>query len=221
MNVLFDLDGTLTDPKDGIIRSVCFALEKMGVEPPLPDSLEWLIGPPLQGSLATLLGTEDARAPAECLKHYRERFSEVGLFENAVYDDIPTALETLRSTNFRLFVATSKPTIYSGRILEHFGLSPYFEGIFGSELDGTRADKTELICHLLASADLEREDTIMVGDRKHDMIGAKGNGLKSIGVTYGYGSKEELEEAGADWLASTPGVIVEVLLGLLAGESKG
>ena len=119
--LVVDLDGTLTDPKEGIIRSVCYAIEKMGMQPPAPESLEWMIGPPLQGGLAMILRTDDPEVSAECLRHYRERFSDTGLFENFVYPGVPDMLESLHGLGMKLYVATSKPALYAERILEHFG----------------------------------------------------------------------------------------------------
>jgi phosphoglycolate phosphatase len=209
LNVIFDLDGTLTDPKEGIIGSVCYALERMGVEPPDAASLEWIIGPPLQASLGRILKTDDLVRSAECLSHYRERFSDVGLFENKVYPGVPEMLDELKSAGARLFVATSKPTVYSLRILDHFNLSSYFEAIYGSELDGTRTDKGELLSHLVQREGLDAGETTMGGDREHDIIGAKKNALATIGVLYGYGSLGELQSAGADRIAATPRAVAE------------
>ncbi|MEM1199597.1 MAG: HAD family hydrolase [Pseudomonadota bacterium] len=199
--ICFDLDGTLTDPKEGIIGCIRYALERLGA--PQPDSdeeLTWCIGPPLLGSFEQLVGD---KAP-EALALYRERFGDVGLFENAVYPGIRNVLEALKGEDRRLFVATSKPTVYATRILEHFELNGFFEHIYGSELDGTRADKTELLAWVLSRSELDASATVMIGDRRHDVIGARNNGLDAIGVLYGYGSSEELSEAGARVLCEAP-----------------
>ncbi len=206
--VLFDLDGTLTDPKIGITRSIQHALASMGKVPPGEDELLWCIGPPLQDSFARLLDTEDPSILAAAVARYRDRFSTIGLFENDLYAGIPEMLSGLRARGFRTFVATSKPRVFAERILDHFGLSPLLDGTYGSELDGTRSDKGELLAHLLAAESLGPEDALMVGDREHDMTGASTCGIRSIGVTYGYGSEEELLGHGAAALAGTPAEVV-------------
>jgi phosphoglycolate phosphatase len=194
--ICFDLDGTLTDPKPGITNCIRYALERLGREPPPADDLTWCIGPPLLASFETLL--KDADLATQGLALYRERFGDVGLFENEVYPGIPDVLAACRNAGHRLLVATSKPTVYASRIIAHFGLSPYFEAVCGSELDGTRADKTELLRWLLKTHGVDAASATMIGDRKHDIIGARNNGLRTIGVAYGYGGRAELTEAGAD-----------------------
>ena len=214
--VLFDLDGTLTDPKPGITRSIQHALRALGLPAPSEDELEWCIGPPLQASFPRLLGSTEPALVARAIQHYRERFSTVGLFENALYDGVPEALRNLRAAGCRTYVATSKPRVFALRIVEHFGLSTLFDAVHGSELDGTRADKGELIAHLLDSEGLVADRTLMVGDREHDMIGGARNGLRCIGVTYGYGSADELTRHGAARLAGGPQEIVAVVGALFA-----
>jgi len=208
LNVLFDLDGTLTDPRDGIVRSVLYALERMGREREDGPDLDWLIGPPIQKSFPILLGTEDASEVARAVGFFRERFSEVGLFENAVYEGIPLALSSLDGP---LFVATSKPVVFAERVLRHFELDGFFAGVYGSELDGTRTAKADVIGHLLACEGLSAEECVMVGDREHDAIGARAHGMRCIGVLYGYGSREELLAAGVSGLCGSPGELVGVL----------
>lgn len=200
--IFFDLDGTLTDPKEGITRCIQHALETMGLPVPATDDLLWCIGPPLRASLARLLGGDD-RAD-EALTLYRGRFTEIGLYENAVYDGVPEMLEDLNRAGRRLFVATSKPRLYAEQIVRHFGLDDAFEGVFGSELDGTRVDKTELLAYALRETGAAPERSAMIGDREHDMIGACNNGLVGIGVLYGYGSPEALSEAGARYVVDHP-----------------
>jgi phosphoglycolate phosphatase len=202
--VLFDLDGTLTDPQIGIVSSIQSALTKLGVTPPDRDRLLWCIGPPLSESFAKLIATEDAQIIDTAIGFYRERFATVGLFENSLYPEIPVVLKSLQADGYQTYVATSKPQIYAQQIIEHFGLTGLFDRIYGSELDGTRSNKGDLIWHILQSEDLAIEQTVMVGDRSHDMIGAKRNGLKAIGVTYGYGTEAELIECGADAIAHSP-----------------
>jgi phosphoglycolate phosphatase len=204
LNVIFDLDGTLTDPKEGILGSLCHALRSLSISPPPYEELLWVIGPPLQVSIPRLLDSEDPMLCAACLRLYRERFGDVGLFENSMYEDIPLTLAELSSRGHRLWVATSKPTLYSERILEHFALSQNFEAVYGSELDGTRTNKGELIAHLLDTEGLDPRECVMVGDREHDILGARANAIPSIGVLYGYGTREELESAGAYALVASP-----------------
>ncbi|WGD56119.1 HAD family hydrolase [Bradyrhizobium sp. CB1650] len=193
--IYFDLDGTLTDPKPGITRSIQYALERLGAPVPSEDELTWCIGPPLHASLKKLTGT-DALADRALLL-YRERFSEVGLFENESYSGIKDTLAALVVARRRMFVATSKPAVYANRIVDHFGLRPYFERVFGSELDGTRVDKRDLLRYALDEAKVDPGSAIMIGDRSHDVIGARTNGMTAIGVLYGYGSETELRDAGA------------------------
>lgn len=214
MIALFDLDGTLTDPKIGITRSIQYALRELGRPVPEMDALTWMIGPPLIGSFAEILGS-DAEA-AEALRLYRVRFSETGLFENAVYAGIPELLDRLRSHDMRLFVATSKPHVYASRIIEHFGLSSFFEVVYGSELDNRNADKRDLLRHILDQERFDPLQAVMIGDREHDAIGARANGIASIGVTWGYGSREELLTAGVTDLVEQPGELGEAILRRMA-----
>jgi len=205
--IYFDLDGTLTDPKPGITRSIQYALQKLDHHTiPTEDELTWCIGPPLRASFVRILGGEDSADRAVSL--YRERFSDIGLFENAVYDGIGEVLTTLSQSGQRLFVATSKPHVFATRIVEHFGLRHHFEHVFGSELDGTRVDKSDLLAYALKVAAVDPSKTLMIGDRSHDMVGAGNNGMKGIGVLYGYGSKDELIGAGALHVCATPHAIL-------------
>ncbi len=211
MNLLFDLDGTLTDPFPGITKCISHALQKMGRESPPRESLHWCIGPPLKNSFAKLLSSDDETLTEKALGFYRERFGTVGLFENEVYEGIPEVLDSLQKNGHTLFVATSKPEIYAIRIINHFGLQRHFKVIYGSELDGTRSDKANLISHILQKEMITSSDTIMIGDRKHDIVGAKKNGVCSIGVLWGYGTKNELEASGAHICIRDPiDLIVEI-----------
>jgi phosphoglycolate phosphatase len=205
--IYFDLDGTLTDPKPGITRSIQYALQKLD-HPTMPteDELTWCIGPPLRASFVRLLGAETSADLA--VSYYRERFSDVGLYENGVYDGIGAVLTKLGAAGHRLFVATSKPHVFAERIIDHFGLRDHFERVFGSELDGTRVDKSHLLEYALKQASVDPARTLMVGDRSHDMVGAKNNGMKGIGVLYGYGTRDELLDAGAHHVCATPGAIL-------------
>lgn len=210
--ILFDLDGTLTNPKEGITKCVQYALGKMNI---IEDDLEKLvpfIGPPLMQTFKETyqLTDEDAN---KALAYYRERFSTVGLYENAVFPGIPELLEKLTAQGKTLFVATSKPTVFSVRILEHFGLQKYFQAIIGSNLDGTRVEKNEVIEYVLSElGDHDSAKVLMVGDRKHDIWGAQKNGIDVVGVGYGYGSAEELSGANPDFLVRTVAELGDLLL---------
>jgi phosphoglycolate phosphatase len=205
--IYFDLDGTLTDPKPGITRSIQYALQRLD-HPTMPteDELTWCIGPPLRASFVRLLGAETSADLA--VSYYRERFSDIGLYENGVYDGIGDVLTSLCASGHRLFVATSKPHVFAERIIDHFGLRDHFERVFGSELDGTRVDKSHLLEYALKQASVDPSKTLMIGDRSHDMVGAVNNGMKGIGVLYGYGSQDELLAAGAHHVCATPGAIL-------------
>lgn len=192
-NILIDLDGTLTDPKVGITTSARYGLEKIGH--PISDeiNIDWIIGPPLKASLAKILNVEADHVLAEqALMGYRERFAVKGLYENHVFEGVAETLAELKRRGYRLFVATAKPTVYAKQILEHFDLAQYFTDIHGSELNGDRTNKTELIQYILAQQQLQADQCMMVGDREHDIFGARQNGIDTIAVNYGYGSQEEL-----------------------------
>jgi phosphoglycolate phosphatase len=213
MNLLFDLDGTLTDSFPGITKCISYALVVLGRPSPNRESLRWCIGPPLKDSFTKLLGSDDKALIQKALALYRERFSTVGLFENKVYDGIPLALDSLQKDGHRLYVATSKPSVYAEQIIGHFGLNRYFKKIYGSELDGIRNDKTSLISHLLKRESIATSDAVMIGDREHDIFGAKENGLCGFGVLWGYGTKDELERSGAHTFIKTPRDLVTVFNG--------
>lgn len=193
--IYFDLDGTLTDPKPGITRSIQYALKKLDQPVPTEDELTWCIGPPLHASLKRLTGTQELADRALLL--YRERFADVGLFENEAYGGIEETLSALAATSPRMFVATSKPRVFAERIIDHFGLRRYFVRVFGSELDGTRVDKGDLLRYALDEEKVDPRSAVMIGDRSHDVVGARKNGMTAIGVLYGYGSEVELRDAGA------------------------
>jgi len=193
-SILFDLDGTLTDPKIGITRSVQYALGKLGIVVDDPGLLTGYIGPPLRASFKERHGLSEDEATL-AMRHYRERYERAGMLENTAYDGVLELLERLGGSGRKLFLATSKPRVYAERILRHFRMDRFFESIEGSEMDETRSDKGELIAWLLEKHRLPRESTVMIGDRMHDIVGAGSNGLRSIGVGYGYGSREELRAA--------------------------
>jgi phosphoglycolate phosphatase len=199
-HVYLDLDGTLTDPFEGISKSILYALERLDAPLPPADSLRRFIGPPLLDTFSELLD-ESRAAPA--LELYRERFSDVGWRENVPYDGIHEALGGLQKAGHTLFVATTKPWKFAERIVEYFDMATFFDGVYGSELDGARTDKTELLAWALPkNPDYSR--AVMIGDRKHDMIGARNNDMHAVGVTWGYGSVNELKAAGAEQLAHRP-----------------
>jgi phosphoglycolate phosphatase len=194
---LFDLDGTLTDPKEGIINSVLYALEKIGIEEVNIRELDSFIGPPIQQSFVDRYNMNEIEVE-RAVFYFREYLKQSGLLENKVYDGIGALLQELKDAGNRLFVATSKPTVFAKQVIEHFQLTSFFEEIVGSNLDGTRIKKEEIIAHILqTNEELQKEEIVMIGDRKHDVIGANSNGIASIGVLYGYGNENELSDAGA------------------------
>lgn len=194
-NILFDLDGTLTDPQEGIINCIQYALDRLSVQSPPRETMKKYIGPSLWDSFMELLSTENRDEAFEAVKIYRERFSSEGMFENRVYDGIHTALNELTSSGYELYICTSKPEVFAEQIAEHFGLADFFTKIYGSRLDGTLVEKTDLIAHILACESLLPEETAMIGDRKYDIKGALNNRLSPFGVSYGFGSPEELKDA--------------------------
>ncbi|MCB1357677.1 MAG: HAD hydrolase-like protein [Maritimibacter sp.] len=203
--VFLDLDGTLTDPRPGITRSIVHALVEMGHDAPDPDSLTWAIGPALIDSFARLGVAE----PEVALGHYRARYTAVGLFENRVYSGIPEALAQMRDAGHRLFVATAKPHAYARRITAHFGLAQYFEAEFGPELDGTRNDKAELLAFARETLGLGAAHAVMVGDRMHDHRAAHAAGMAALAVRWGYGDDSEHSEA--DAICDTPHGLAEAV----------
>lgn len=214
--VLFDLDGTLTDSRSGILRSLRYALDALGRPAPAESDLGWCLGPPLRESFARLLDTRDPGLLDRALALYRERFGTVGLFENALYPEVPAALQAVRRLGCATFLATSKPRVFAARIADHFGLTPLLDAVHGSELDGRRSAKPDLLAHVLAAHGLLPGHTVMVGDRRHDAEGARACGLACLGVTYGYGSAAELQEAGVAVLVHRPRSIPAMLPAALA-----
>lgn len=198
-NILFDLDGTLTDPAKGITNSVAYALRYYGIEAADRSALCAFIGPPLAYSFNKYYGF-DQKQCLEAIEIYREYFSVKGKFENSVYDGIIPMLQALRNRGFRLFIATSKPQKFALEIAEHFGFEKYFEAIRGIPMNGENMTKGQVINGVLQEFSLDAAKTLMVGDRSYDVIGAKENGLDCAGVLYGYGSKSELKDSGADYI---------------------
>ena len=212
MDVLVDLDGTLVDPKPGLIRSVQYALGRLGFPVPPADELLWLIGPPFRVSFPKLLGTPHLTEAA--IAHYRESYFSGAMYDAVVYDGVPAALDAMRAAGCRLFVATSKPHCYARPILERFDLAHRFAGIYGPELDGTNDHKHDLIAHIIAREGVARKRAVMIGDREFDVAAASRNGIPSVGVTWGYGTAAELTHAGACALCHSPASLAAMVLGL-------
>lgn len=210
--ILFDLDGTLTDSGEGIIHSAAYALRRFNIAETDSDRLKRFVGPPLKNSFMDFYGLDENQAE-QAVFYYREYFTDRGIRENRLYSGVEEMLRRCLDTGKTLALATSKPIVFAQRILEDFGLSHYFAYTCGSNLDGTRCAKAEVVAQVLADAGAAASDAVMVGDRKHDLIGAKECGLFAIGVSYGYGSRQELIEYGADAIADS----VEDLTALLCG----
>lgn len=213
--VLFDLDGTLTDSAPGILNCIRYALESMGIDSPPDEQMRPFLGPPLVDTFGEHFGLSDADISI-AIERYRERYHDVGLFENEVYGGVEEMLDTVRAGGSVLAVATSKPTYSATRILEHFGLASRFAFIGGADLDGTRQRKNEVIAHTLAEltdlgAYAPSSSIVMVGDREHDADGARHHDLDCIGVLWGYGSAEELMRAGTIALADDPAELTGLL----------
>ncbi len=209
--ILFDLDGTLTDPGLGITNSVMYALEKLGYDVPPREALYKFIGPPLHDSFRIYYGMDEDQA-AEAVRLYRVWFADKGLFENEVYDGIPELLEALTKAGKRLVLATSKPEKFARTIMAHFGLDAWVPQIAGATMGTERNTKGKVIAYAMEAFGIDPETAVMVGDREHDIFGGKENGLPGVGVTFGYGSREELETAGAVAVAETPAELLEILL---------
>ena len=201
--ILFDLDGTLTDSGPGIMNAAAYALRSYGIAEDDLARLRRFVGPPLKDSFMTLYGFDAARAE-EAIGRYREYFADTGIWENRVYPGVPEALDALHREGATLAVATSKPEVFARRILDRFDLAGYFDAVCGSELDGRRTDKAEVVGWLLEHTGAAADTSVMVGDRCHDIVGAAACGVAAVGVTWGYGSRQELLDAGAAALADTP-----------------
>ncbi|HEY5334994.1 MAG TPA: HAD family hydrolase [Mycobacteriales bacterium] len=213
MALLFDLDGTLTDPFEGIAASAACALAELGA-PPLPAARQRaFIGPPLQESFAAL-GFDEAQV-ATAIAAFRSYFADRGMFENRVYDGIPAVLTALAADGHRLAVATSKPTPFAERILRHFGLRDFFDVVSGATLDGSRRHKADIIGAAFGALGCPPAGSVMIGDRSHDVTGARTMGLASLGVTWGYGEPGELEAAGADAVVDSPSELVTAIAAVL------
>lgn len=202
-NILFDLDGTLSDSAKGIMKGAYIALQHFGIEVEDYSELYRFIGPPLVSSFSKYYGLSNEQA-VEAVAVYREYYGKMGLFENELYPEIENLLKELKASGKHLFVATSKPESYSVTILEHFGIAHYFDFIGGATMDGTIGTKAKVIAHTLKNAKItDLSKTVMIGDRHHDVDGANEIGIDCIGVLYGYGNEEELKNAGAKYIAKT------------------
>lgn len=211
---IFDLDGTITDSCPGILNAIRYALQKHGMKEPSQQIMRSFIGPPLCRHFQEVFGLTDEEG-AEMVSSYREYYAVKGIFENSVYPGVEELLEKLKDAGVKVLMATSKPEKYALMIAEHFGFAQYFDFIGGSCMDGSRTDKNEVIEYVLRKAHIserERNQVVMIGDRYHDIQGARAAGIHSIGVLYGYGSRDELEKAGAERIAENPENIKKIIL---------
>jgi len=215
---LFDLDGTLTDPREGITKSVQYALSKKGINEPDLKKLEDFIGPPLRDSFTKKYGMSEGEAK-EAVTFYRERFAPIGVLENRIYEGVPELLAELSNRGVKIAIASSKPTIFVNKILEHFDIAKYFDVVVGSELDGKRDAKEAVVEEALRQLgilelpqDKKKSNCAMIGDRKFDMQGAKAHGLTGVGVRFGFAAEGELEAEGADYIAETVEELQQYLL---------
>jgi phosphoglycolate phosphatase len=202
--IIFDLDGTLVDSKPGIHGSIRHALGCLGHELAGGDDLDWVLGPPLEVVMTRLLASRGDDRTALAVAHYREHYGAGGLFDARPYEGIPELLDELSSSGRTLFVGTSKYTPFARRVLERFGLSGFFAGVYGTEPNARVTPKADLIRQILSDRQLDAVATVMVGDREHDIIGARSNGVAAIGAVYGYGTREELLSAGAEAFCDRP-----------------
>lgn len=219
--ILFDLDGTIMNTKEGITKCAAYALEYFGIKVPDVDKLDFFIGPPLHKSFQEFYGFNEENAEKATAK-YRERYKDLGVFECEPYDGMLEVIEKLAGMGYHLGVATSKPEFFAIQIMEKYNLMQYFETVTGSLLDNSRSEKQQVIeecfCRMkvgeLYGNQYHKQEVIMVGDRKHDIIGAKQTGIESLGVTFGFAREGELLEAKADYIADTPDEIISIIEGI-------
>jgi len=212
VNVLFDLDGTLTDPKEGFINCIQYALRQLGQSSQNEEYIASLIGPPLHSTFMKLLHSDENDLIREAISLYRKRYSEAGIFECKVYPGITELLDLLHRNSYKLWVLTFKPKIWTEKIIKHFSFNQWFSGVFGPTLDERLFDKVDLVESALASAKMIPTDTAIVGDRKEDIIAGNINGILTIGVTYGYGTKEEIVDAVPNYICDNPVDIRHVIM---------
>lgn len=211
--ILFDLDGTLTDSREGITKSVQYALDKMGISEPDLSSLEHFIGPPLYDEFRRCYNMDDQQAKA-AVAAYRERFGTVGWTENILFDGVPELLGALHDAGKKIAIASSKPTVFVRKILHMFEIEQYFDAVSGASLDGKIGTKAQVVQQALDALRIaERNDAVLVGDRSHDVEGARACGLSCIGITLGFGGREELVSAGAAAVVDMLDELREILLG--------
>lgn len=213
--VLFDLDGTLSDPKIGITKSVQYSLKKYNIEIDDLSELEKFIGPPLKESYIKYFSFSESESIA-AIDYYREYFSEQGMYENTLYPGIADLLQSLKDKGVTIALATSKPTFFAEKILQHFEIDQFFTEIVGSNMDNTRTDKRSIIDYALGKLNKSHSSSIMIGDRKHDLIGARSNSVGTIGVLYGYGSEEEIAKENPDYIVGTVSELETTLQGIIA-----
>ena len=213
-NIFFDLDGTLTDSKEGIVKCMHYALDKLNCPCPAEFEDDRFIGPPLRVTFKKFFNTDDEILIEKAVSLYRERFSTIGLFENKVYPGIPEMLSSLHKKSFKLYVVTSKAKIYADRIIGHFQLSTWFNDVYGSDLGGRFDNKADLITFILNNRKLRVEETVMIGDKKEDIMAGKANRTRTIGVTYGYGTKGEIKDSAPDYICNSPQEIQTLLIEL-------
>jgi phosphoglycolate phosphatase len=211
MHILFDLDGTLTDSRPGIVRCLQHALTGLGCEPPPEPELVRCIGPPLASGFEKLLATTSPVLIERALTAYRERYEEIGMFESALYPGVQKAITALATLDHALYVVTSKPAVYARRVLEHFHINGIFTGIYGPELTDRQYTKGSLIHTALENHGIDRTAAVMIGDRAEDIMGARQNNLASVGVTWGYGSREELNTAAPDCIVESVAALMEYI----------
>ena len=216
-NILFDLDGTITEPQQGIVNSILYSIEKLELPEERPEELTSFIGPPLIESYKKRYNLSQEKA-SEAVDTYREYYSEKGLFECELFEGIGETIQQLHAAGFNLFVATSKPTFFAKQLLEHYQLSQYFTEIVGANMDNSRTDKTEIIAYVLDSHRLINVETLMIGDTPFDLIGANNNKVPAMAVAYGHGNNEKLKELEPAYFVETPGEISTILL--KSGDSK-
>lgn len=210
-NILFDLDGTVINSEVGVTSCVVYALKKFGIDETDRALLRKFLGPPLSDSFMRFYGF-DAEKAEKAVEYYRERYVPIGVHENEVYEGIPELLSDLRAAGKKLYIATSKPEHFAKGILAELSLDKYFDGVFGSTLDESRNTKDKVLAYAINEIGLDKSLSVMIGDRFHDVEGAKANGLPCVGVLYGFGDREELLGAGAVAVAETPNELKKILI---------
>ncbi|WP_244835289.1 HAD family hydrolase [Clostridium sp. BJN0001] len=211
LHILFDLDGTITDSCTGIINSIIYSLKYFGIDEKNMEKLKKFIGPPLLESFSKYYGFNKEKSQ-KALYKYREYYADKGIFENFLYDGIEDLLRRLKEKGIHIVLATSKPEVYAKKILKYFNIDKYFDFVSGADFEETRVNKDEIIYYALKELNItNKSKVIMIGDRQYDILGAKKNGIKSIGVLYGFGTLEELKTNGADFIAKNVSDIFKII----------